>query len=169
MFTDKAKLSLARLPAEKKSFNEAFIKFIISDFHQQNRGKKDSEKKTRNDRQEIWKSQINMMRVNDLKQKMSEHELFKELLKGNSHEIVQLVDHVIFLHPADDSKAADKLTCLFEFYKDLKKNQNKEAPASASEIVVPTLIFQNLDFFAAVNMLPGGATLNQIRQILPED
>ena len=46
-----------------------------------------------------------MMRVSDLKQKLSEHELFTELLKGNSHEVVQLVDHVIFMHPADSSAA----------------------------------------------------------------
>ena len=83
-----------------------------------------------------------MMRVSDLKQKLSEHELFTELLKGNSHEVVQLVDHVIFMHPADSS-AAVKLQCLLEYYEDLKRNQfgDKEAPASASEIVVPTLIF----------------------------
>ena len=102
-----------------------------------------------------------MMRQSDLKQKLSEHELFQKLLDGNSHEVVQLVDLVIFLHPADSS-AAIKLQCLHEYYEDLKKNQII-GPSSASEIVVSPMLFQFLEFFAAINMMPGGATLSQIR------
>ena len=32
MFTEKANLSFVRAPAEKREFNEAYIKFIVSDY-----------------------------------------------------------------------------------------------------------------------------------------
>ena len=38
MFTEKAKLSFVRTPAEKLEFNEAYIKFIVSDYEFQNEG-----------------------------------------------------------------------------------------------------------------------------------
>ena len=38
MFTEKAKLSFVRNPAEKHEFNEAYIKFIVSDYEFQNEG-----------------------------------------------------------------------------------------------------------------------------------
>ena len=38
MFTEKAKLSFVRTPAEKKEFNDAYIKFIVSDYEFQNEG-----------------------------------------------------------------------------------------------------------------------------------
>ena len=38
MFTEKVKLSFVRAPADKQEFNEAFIKFIVSDYEFQNEG-----------------------------------------------------------------------------------------------------------------------------------
>ena len=38
MFSEKVKLSFVRAPAEKKEFNEAYIKFIVSDYEFQNEG-----------------------------------------------------------------------------------------------------------------------------------
>ena len=51
---------------------------------------------------------------------MSNHELFSVLLKGNSHEVMWLVDHVVFLHPNGGS--IPKLESLLEFYKELKNS-----------------------------------------------
>ena len=61
------------------------------------------------------------MTSRDLETKMSQHELFTVLLKGNSHEIMQLVDHIIFMN-TEQASADVKLQCLFEYYTDLKKN-----------------------------------------------
>ena len=58
------------------------------------------------------------MRVSDLEEKMSEHELFKVLLKGNSHEINQMADHVRFMC-TEDATSDVKLNCLREYYLDL--------------------------------------------------
>ena len=107
-----------------------------------------------------WKTRINHMGPRDLEAELSEHEMFKVLLKGNCHEVMQLVDHVVFLLPAAGAPA--KLDSLLEYYEELKKNQfaDNEAPNSASEIVVPAMVFEFVELFAALSMLPGGATLN---------
>lgn len=42
LFLEKAQLSLARVPSEKRAFNEAFTNFIVSDYHFQNSKKEDS-------------------------------------------------------------------------------------------------------------------------------
>ena len=99
------------------------------------------------------------MRASDLEEKMSKHELFAVLLKGNSHEIIQLVDHVIFIC-SEQASPDIKLACLTEYYLDLKKQYQQDPDISASEIVIGPMMFQFLDLFAALNMMPGGATLN---------
>ena len=73
---------------------------------------------------------------------------------------MQLVDHVVFLHPSGGS--IPKLESLLEFYKELKNSQatDSKAPSSASEIVVPAMVFEFVELFAALSMMPGGATLN---------
>ena len=64
-----------------------------------------------------------------------------------------------------------KIKCLHEYYVDLQK-QNQQDPdtdITATEILIGPMMFQFLDLFAVLNMMPAGATMSQIRQLLPEE